>query len=239
MGQWAPDPTGQFEQRYHDGTNWTEHVFINGNQAVSPMPGANSSLTESYGAIAGMQPSSTVVIWQGFRNDLSALASAGKVIGAKYRLTEDGLYFEAGILTSKEELIPLWAVTDIDLRQSMTQKARNVGDCVVHLDTGRFRYGQNQVVIESISDSKVVRDLIAKYANLRRTEMLNYQQEKEVERRKAGAMSISVVNSAGAPAESAGPSMATKLKEIAELRDAGILTEEEFQAQKAKILGDN
>jgi len=239
MGDWHQDPTGQFEKRFHDGTDWTEHVFSNGNQSISPMPGANTGVTESYGAVAGMQPSSTVIVWQGYRNNLTAMASAGTVVGAKYRLTEDGLYFEAGILTSKEELIPLWAVTDIDLRQSMTQKARGVGDCIVRLDTGRFNYGQNQVTIESISDAKTVRDLIARYANMRRTEMLNYQQDREVERRKAGAMSISVVNSAGTPAESAGPSLATRLKEIAELRDAGILTEEEFQAQKAKILSES
>jgi Short C-terminal domain len=40
------------------------------------------------------------------------------------------------------------------------------------------------------------------------------------------------------PPASAGPSddSITKLKELAELKDQGILTEEEFAAQKAKIL---
>lgn len=39
---------------------------------------------------------------------------------------------------------------------------------------------------------------------------------------------------AAAPAQ---PDMVTQLKELAELKDQGILTEEEFAAQKAKILG--
>jgi hypothetical protein len=34
----------------------------------------------------------------------------------------------------------------------------------------------------------------------------------------------------------AGPSMIDQLKELGELRDQGILTEEEFAAQKAKLL---
>jgi hypothetical protein len=36
---------------------------------------------------------------------------------------------------------------------------------------------------------------------------------------------------------SGGGDMVTQLKELAELRDQGILTEEEFAAQKAKLLG--
>lgn len=42
-----------------------------------------------------------------------------------------------------------------------------------------------------------------------------------------------------APAPSSGPSTAdlSQLKELAELRDQGVLTDAEFQVQKAKILG--
>jgi hypothetical protein len=40
------------------------------------------------------------------------------------------------------------------------------------------------------------------------------------------------------PAPAAGgPDQITQLKQLAELKDQGILTEEEFAAQKAKILG--
>ena len=40
-----------------------------------------------------------------------------------------------------------------------------------------------------------------------------------------------------APAAEPQVDMVAQLKELAELKDAGILTEEEFAAQKAKILG--
>jgi Short C-terminal domain len=40
-----------------------------------------------------------------------------------------------------------------------------------------------------------------------------------------------------APAPSAGPDPIAQLKELASLKDQGILTEEEFAAQKARILG--
>ena len=42
---------------------------------------------------------------------------------------------------------------------------------------------------------------------------------------------------AAAPAEADTDDMIAQLKELAKLKDAGVLTEEEFAAQKAKILG--
>jgi hypothetical protein len=40
-----------------------------------------------------------------------------------------------------------------------------------------------------------------------------------------------------APAPPAEPDLATELKKLADLRDAGILTDEEFQAKKTQMLG--
>jgi len=40
-----------------------------------------------------------------------------------------------------------------------------------------------------------------------------------------------------APAGGMGPDQIAELKQLAELKDQGILTDEEFAAQKAKILG--
>lgn len=34
---WYPDPTAQFEQRYWDGAQWTEHVVTAGQQSTSPL----------------------------------------------------------------------------------------------------------------------------------------------------------------------------------------------------------
>ncbi len=37
---WQPDPSGQHELRYWDGSRWTEHVVDRGVQSVSPLPEA-------------------------------------------------------------------------------------------------------------------------------------------------------------------------------------------------------
>ena len=39
------------------------------------------------------------------------------------------------------------------------------------------------------------------------------------------------------PQQAAAPDTLTQLKELGQLRDSGVLTEEEFAAQKAKLLG--
>ncbi len=38
-GGWHPDPAGRHEQRYYDGTTWTEHVVDAGIQSTDPLPG--------------------------------------------------------------------------------------------------------------------------------------------------------------------------------------------------------
>jgi hypothetical protein len=48
---WYPDPTGRYEQRYWDGSQWTEHVSSAGQQRSDPLPGA-----EPAGAAAGDLP---------------------------------------------------------------------------------------------------------------------------------------------------------------------------------------
>ncbi len=52
----------------------------------------------------------------------------------------------------------------------------------------------------------------------------------------AAAQQMAPPQAAPAPA-AAGPSVIDQLKELASLKDAGILTEAEFNAQKAKLLG--
>ena len=44
---WHPDPTGQFEQRYWDGGQWTEHVAHQGQQGVSALAAARPVQTSS------------------------------------------------------------------------------------------------------------------------------------------------------------------------------------------------
>ncbi|QXC63499.1 DUF2510 domain-containing protein [Aquihabitans sp. G128] len=38
-GGWHPDPAGRHEQRYYDGTAWTDHVVDGGVQSTDPLGG--------------------------------------------------------------------------------------------------------------------------------------------------------------------------------------------------------
>jgi len=70
----------------------------------------------------------------------------------------------------------------------------------------------------------------------------NRQEGKAEQAQEAQAYEQQQAAAAAAPAPApqaapAGDDMITQLKELAQLKDQGILTEEEFAAQKAKILG--
>jgi uncharacterized protein YxjI len=47
---WYPDPYGRHEARYHDGTQWTEHVASHGKQSVDPPGGTSHIPTVNRGA---------------------------------------------------------------------------------------------------------------------------------------------------------------------------------------------
>lgn len=64
-------------------------------------------------------------------------SAAGKPLtgygGGKYRLTHEYLYFETGGLRTNAQQIPVRDVFDVDLEQTMTQKARGVATLNVHV----------------------------------------------------------------------------------------------------------
>jgi uncharacterized membrane protein YdbT with pleckstrin-like domain len=185
-----------------------------------------------------MNPSDTVVVWQGEKRNLKAAASGGRLVSARYRMTRDAMHFEAGLISTHAEMIPLWTIIDVDMNQSMTQKARGVGDVLLRLDPANTKFGQTVVRLESVDDPRSVRDVVLKQANIARRAVLDYMHEREVEKRKAGASNVNVSSapSLGATTASNGSDLIAFLKQLGELRDSGLLTEEEFQAEKAKRL---
>ncbi|MGN6694957.1 MAG: SHOCT domain-containing protein [Aquihabitans sp.] len=170
-------------------------------------------------------------------------------------MTEDAIQFEAGLLSTRAEVVPLWLVVDVDIVQSVTQKARSVGDVRVHLAPGSERFGQTRIVLESIRDPRAVRDLIAARANDLRMRFASQAHQLDIEKRTAGASSVNVgapviTTNVGAPAlppeppaselpvasTSANQVLLDQLRQLGELRDAGVLSEDEFQEQKARFL---
>jgi uncharacterized membrane protein YdbT with pleckstrin-like domain len=44
------------------------------------------------------------------------------------------LYFETGTLRTDAQQVPIRVVMDVDVKQSMVQKSRGVGDVIVHIE---------------------------------------------------------------------------------------------------------
>jgi hypothetical protein len=239
--EWLADPTGRNQLRYWNGSIWTEHVSNNGVQSTDPLE--DNSISDTSTPLGfSMNPSDTVVVWEGEKKNLKAAASGGLLVSARYRMTRDAMHFEAGMLSTRAEMIPLWTVIDVDLAQSMTQKARGVGDVLLRLDPSNTKFGQTTVRLESVDDPRRVRDLVLKQANTIRRSVLDHLHDRDVEKRKAGASSINIgsgtteVSAELRPATDSRAQLIEQLKGLGELRDAGILTDEEFEEQKARFL---
>jgi hypothetical protein len=169
---------------------------------------------------------------------------------ATYRVTKDRVWIESGLLGTKSESVPLWSVKDLDVRQNLMQRGKDIGDVVLVLedasygvDTGNAlsfsgmaepgATAAGQVVLDNIEGPYAVRELLLPLISEAR-------QKKVMERQSQFIHQVNpVVQAAPAPAAPAGPpvDLADQLRKLATLRDDGILSEEEFAAQKAKLLG--
>ncbi len=170
------------------------------------------------------------ILWEGERTTLTSKASGGKLTRERYRLSNEYLYFDAGLISSKGEQIPTWSIRDVDMKQSIKQKALRVGNVVVHCQHDDYT-GRAEVVLEGIADPRDVRDLINRVASTARDSYLRKHQQSFTE----FSGNVAPPMTAALVAEAADP--IAKLKELKELLDAGVLTEEEFAAEKAKVLG--
>lgn len=129
--------------------------------SVSRPSGASTSEEES-------------VIWEGSSKDMMSAASSGRLTSCRYRLTSKSIYFDEGLLTSNSQQVPLWAVKDVRVKQGMIQKARGVGDVIVHVEHPDF-VGKNSVLFKDIEGPLTVRDQLGKYAINERREHDRHQ----------------------------------------------------------------
>lgn len=226
---WLPDPSGRHELRYWSGAAWTDHVSDGGETGTDPAGDLETPIAAGRQVKPAKQWAGDS-LWEGERKTMTG--SATGMVRARYRMTAEYLYFDAGLVSNKSEQIPLWAVRDVDVKQSMTQKARNVGDVIVRCQHDDYT-GRPQVTCESIEDPKSVRDLINQHAGQARLEHQRRGQTQIYQ-----GLPVTPHSPAPIPAspESTAPTLVAQLKELAELRDAGILTDEEFAAQKTKLL---
>jgi hypothetical protein len=193
---WLPDPSAKHELRYWDGAQWTDHVANGGVQsedvyiAAAPPPPPTPNLptvsTErlpeptSPEPTAGLGPPVTGeavssadvretedTLWEGETQNLAAVASKGKVVNARYRLTNHALYTNTGVVGSSEKRVPLGQVTDVSVQQSMLQKRRAVGTLTVRVQPAGAQF-PTMTQIDSVPNPHDLRDLILRYSGYER-----------------------------------------------------------------------
>ena len=214
---WYP-VEGDDRLRYWDGNQWTDRF-----QEKSAGSVAGAAARQAMSQFTGGRAFPQDAIW-------SAVGRPVTGIGAgRYWLTPHHLFFEKGALRTDSQQVPISGVVDVDVRQTMTQKARGVYNVMVHINRG----DRTEVVtMDDVPNGREAQRIINETAHAAR---LAIQRNQNTMRYEGVAPQF-----AGAPpaqAAPAAPDPMEQLRKLGELRDAGILTEEEFAAKKADILG--
>jgi hypothetical protein len=196
-----------------------------------------------------------------FGESKSVATSAMGVSKARYRVTRDRVWIESGLLGTKTESVPLWSVKDIDVRQAVWQRDKDIGDVVLTLDdaayaanpTGMFdldgmadhgsTHGTTtgQVVLDNIENPYGVVDVLTPLISEARNKKTIERQSQYLHVNPGMAAAGAAFGAPAAPPAAPAPAapqvdLVDQLRRLGELRDAGILTEDEFAAQKAKLL---
>jgi uncharacterized membrane protein YdbT with pleckstrin-like domain len=130
---------------------------------------------------------------------------------SNFAVTSDRVIHREGFIAKRSMEIPLEAINDVRFEQGIIDRMLGAGTLVIQSASE-----QGRQIFDNIRDPEGVQRTI-------------YQEgERNKERMYQGRGS----------AVPAAPSVTTELERLAELRAKGILTEEEFQAQKARILRD-
>jgi len=186
-------------------------------------------------------------LWHGESKDAAAKATG--VAKARYRITADRVYIASGLLGTRTESVPLWAVKDMDVRQAVWQRGNDVGDVVLRLEDPSYSAGpagltsmtgltessgttSGEVVLDNVEGPFRVVDLLTPLVSAARSKKTVERQSTYVHQMTPGIGAVPQP----APAAGSGVELAEQLRKLADLRDQGILTDEEFAAQKAKLL---
>ena len=118
----------------------------------------------------------------------------------------------------------------------MSQKARNVGDVTVFINRGST---MERVVLESLQDFRDVQRLLNDASHSARAAVLkaqNTQHYGEGSPFQVVSAAAAQPTAAQAAPTAAAPDPIDQIRKLAELRDAGILSPQEFDAKKVEIL---
>lgn len=208
---WYEDPAGRgFDMRYWSGAAWTDHVTKGGEQLVDP---AGSYVEPVRQALA--------VNTKGLIASREAHAVDGTGALLQVRSHDEGRNAMVTLYPDRIERV----------------KAKALGAL------SRARQDTEVIPIKAVSSVQAkksgLRTNVTVFASGNNLEFrLGHD---DAQRFKDAIMRLvlagpPVPSRAPAPAAAVAPSLAVQIKELAELRDAGLLTEDEFSAQKAKLL---
>jgi hypothetical protein len=266
------------KMRYWDGQAWTEHFHDGaaGGQVQPRSPVAKPATSRLRGAASAAATSLTSdeqdlpegTLWSAIGKTL------GKVTTGRYRLDRVYLYYSKGALRTHWQQEFVANVVDVDVRQSVTQKARGVYTVLVRLqDRTTFTLDDipdgpaaQRIITKAGVDARLALEQRSINIDAQRHDATNtVRQEVRIDshpgltvhpqtvagtviRQQEVASAIPMAASEPRPAgltaasadESSGPTSApdyiAQLRELGELRDAGILTDDEFADKKAEIL---
>jgi len=167
-------------------------------------------------------------IWQGESKSLANVATGGKLSTATYTINDDFIVVETGVLSTSLEQYPLWAVRDVDYKQSLIQKTRGVATFVIRFEHNDFT-GKPEITFEDVS---ATRDLVGVIISASSAARLAHQRLAQTQH----------VNYQGLPPVASAAPVAdedvfSKIEKLGALLEKGLITPEEFASQKAKLLG--
>jgi uncharacterized membrane protein YdbT with pleckstrin-like domain len=133
-----------------------------------------------------------------------------RYLTSHFVVTSDRVIHRAGWIAKRSMEIPLEAINDVRFEQNVFERMIGAGTLLISSASTK-----GTEVFEDIRKPEAVQKEIYRMGELNQQRMSQGRGQ--------------VVPSA--------PSTTTELQRLSELRDKGVLTEEEFQAQKKKILG--
>ncbi len=140
-------------------------------------------------------------------------------------ITSDRVLHRSGWVAKQSLEIPLEQINDIKFTQGVFERMVKAGDIQI-----RSASNDGPTTFEDVRNPEEVQKAIYHQSELNNQRMYSGQGTPGAGRPSSPAPSPA----ARAPIA---PSSTTELERLADLRAKGVLTEEEFQAQKAKILG--
>ncbi len=242
----AQQPTGKL--------SWKDRLKQAAEQGKAVAEQAKGAVAEQQSKRAQQWAEDPNTIWWG--ESKGAGTSATGMSKARYRITKDRISIDTGLLGVRSEQVPLWAVKDIDVRQSLLYRGQDVGDVILQLEdpaygvdpsgamsmSGMTEAGttSGEVLLDNIEGPYRVQELLMPLVSEARAKKLRERQTQylNVNPGYGAAMAGMAAPAPAAPPPPAGPpaDLSDQLRKLAALRDDGVLSEEEFAAQKARLL---